>query len=79
VCQLCHPPPRWLLAWQEAVVAHLKGLSCRELSSAAEVMLLHDVQPSRPWAGLWCVAMEVGDLGAGVWLGMRSECVCGGG
>jgi hypothetical protein len=69
VCQLSHPSPRWLLTWQEAVVGKLKGLGVRELCTAAEVMLLHDVQPSKPWAALWCVAMEVRGWGGGGWGG----------
>lgn len=65
VCQLSHPSPRWVLSWQDAVMRQLKGLSCRELCTAAEVLLLHDLTPSKPWAGLWCVAMEVRGVGGG--------------
>jgi hypothetical protein len=62
VCQLSHPSALWLQSWQDAVMRQLKGLSCRELCTAAEVLLLHDLTPSKPWAGLWCVAMEVSQV-----------------
>jgi hypothetical protein len=65
VCQLSHPSPRWVQSWQDAVMRQLKGLSCRELCTAAEVLLLHELTPSKPWAGLWCVAMEVMGLAVG--------------
>lgn len=59
VCQLSRPTPRWLGAWQDASASQLKGLGDRELCTAAEVLLLHGVTPTKPWMGLWCVAMEV--------------------
>jgi len=69
VCQLSRPPPRWVSCWQDVMVSRLKGLTCREALAAAELLLLHDITPSKPWAGLWCVAMEVrrgGGRGGGV-------------
>lgn len=57
---LSQPSNLWLQAWEAAVQPHLKQLQPQQLMQAAEGILGCGHQPSKPWAGVWFVALQVG-------------------
>jgi hypothetical protein len=62
VQQLPPPGTTWLRAWESAALRHLQQFDLQGLVSAAAGLLVHGHRPRRPWTGLWCNAVQVGDL-----------------
>lgn len=58
-----------LQAWQAAIMPHLKHLQLQQLMRTATGLLSYGHNPTKPWAGLWFVAVQV-SCGSGV------LCVC---
>lgn len=48
-----------LQAWQATIMPHLKQLQLQQLMRAATGLLSYGHNPTKPWAGLWFVALQV--------------------
>lgn len=53
------PPPRVVQVWQAAMQPHLKQLQLVQLMRVGQGLLGYGHHPSKPWAGLWFIALQV--------------------